>query len=313
MHFTLRQLRAAIAVAKRGNFRRAADELKLSQPALSLSIAELERSLGVTLFHRTSRMVAPTEIGAAFLPGAERLVVELDRLVSDVAKNAEARAGRVVVTCLASVAGRVIPAVINECSRRYPAIDIDIRDDLAGRMAEVVRHGEADFAITLAPRSLAEDLVFEPLFSESFFVVCQKSHRFAKASKVRWRQLEGETFIAFSTASGTHAMIDAEIIRARVSLGRRVTVTQLATVLGMLEEGVGVSVLPQLALPVERHPRLIVRPLIDPMLERTIGLLQRRDRSLSPAAAAFREVLFDTVAMQEAAPRPSRRATRRRA
>lgn len=296
MNITLRYLRAALAVARHQSFRLAAEEMHLSQPALSLAIAELERNLGVTLFDRSSRMVRVTEIGEAFLASAGRLVGDLDGLIKDVGSAARSRRGRVIVACLTSIAGRVMPALIRECESRYPDMQVEVRDELATRLLDLVRFGEADLGLTAQTQELHEDLGFNPLLRDEFHVVFPNGHRFESARRIAWTELAGETFIAFATTAGSHAMIDEQLASHRVTFRRSISVSHLATVTGMLEAGFGISILPRLALPVARHPTLRHRPLIKPGLHRTIGLVRRRDRSLSPAAAGFCEVLSELMA-----------------
>jgi DNA-binding transcriptional LysR family regulator len=295
MHITLRYLRAALAVARHQSFRLAAEELHLTQPALSLAIGELERNLGVSLFDRTSRMVRTTELGEAFLASAGRLVEDLDGLVKDVGNAARSRRGRVVVACLTSIAGRLMPRLIRECERRYPQTEVEVRDELAMRLFDLVRFGEADLGLTTPWQDLHEELDFEPLLDDAFHAVFPRQHRLAAQKQVAWADLAGETFIAFATTAGSHSMIAEQLVRNRVAFRRSIAVSHLATVTGMLEAGFGVSILPRLALPVERHPTLLHRPLTRPALHRTIGLVQRKDRSPSPAARGFHEILREVV------------------
>lgn len=297
MNITLRYLRAALAVARHQSFRLAAGELHLSQPALSLAIAELERNLGVGLFDRSSRMVRTTEIGAAFLATAARLVDDLDVLVKDIGNAARSRRGRVVVACLTSIAGRMMPTLIRECERRYPEMEVELRDELAARVFDLVRFGEADLGVTAQWQDLNEELTFTALIDDEFHVVFPKGHRFAASKQVAWSEIAGETFIAFATTAGSHSMIDAQLASNRIAFRRSIAVSHLATVTGMLEAGFGISILPRLALPVERHPTLVHRPLVKPVVHRTIGLVRKKDRSLSPAASGFCEVLRDGLGM----------------
>ena len=118
MAVSLRHLRAAVSVARHGSFRRAAESAHLSQPALSLTVAELEQALGVTLFDRTSRSVNATDLGAAFVEGAARVLGDFDRLVKEVGDVARSRRGHVVVSCVSSLAGRVMPLAMRQCAAR---------------------------------------------------------------------------------------------------------------------------------------------------------------------------------------------------
>jgi DNA-binding transcriptional LysR family regulator len=289
-----RSLRAAVAVLHKRNFGRAADALGVSQPALSLTIADLEKRLGVPLFHRTTRMVQPTEIGEAFLGGVARVLDELDTMVRDVQDLGRSRRGRVVVTCLSSIAGRLMPQVIADCAARHSGLEIVIRDDVATRTLSAVANGETDYAIT-GMLQIPDNLATEDLMSDPLHIAFDRKHRFRSRKKVTWKELDGEHLIVLATNSGVRAIIDGALTSAGVKLRRVTEASQLATVHGMLEAGMGVSVLPRLALPIHDHPSLEARPLGSPELARTIRLVWRRDRSLSPAAEAFAAVLRSTA------------------
>lgn len=287
MNVTLRQLRVAIAVATFGSFRRAAEAVHLSQPALSLAISELEQQLGVRLFDRTSRSVTMTEIGQAFVQGARPLVGDIDRLVQEVGDVAQSKRGRVVVSCVSSIAGRIMPLALQRCAQAHPQVDVTVRDDVAIQVLSAVQAREADFGVTIAPSELGEGMAFEALHEDRFHLVCPKDHLLARKRKVAWRDLNGMNLIALSTTSGTHQMIRDEMVRQGVQPARNTLVSHLSTIHGMLEAGFGIAILPAIALPVAGHPTLVARPLVEPGLSRSIGVYSRRDRSFSPAASAF--------------------------
>jgi len=295
MHVTLRHLRAAQAVAQRRSFRRAAEDLHISQPALSLAVHELESALGVVLFDRNSRSVAVTELGHFFVQGAARLLADFDHLVQEVGDAARSRRGRVVVSCVSSIAGRVMPQAILHCTSRYPGVEVGIRDDVATQVLEQVRTGQADFALTIEPSAVGEGMLFEALLEDPFYVVCERGHPLAARRRVPWKALDGENLIELSTSSGTHRMVRDELARSHANPGRSTAVSHLSTVHGLLEAGFGVAILPHIALPVRAHPTLVARPLVQPALSRTIGIYRRRDRSLTPAAGALIESMREVL------------------
>jgi DNA-binding transcriptional LysR family regulator len=295
MHVTLRHVRAAVGVAREGSFRRAAEGLHLSQPALSLAVSELEGQLGVKLFDRTSRSVTPTELGSAFIASAARLLDDFDQLVQEVGDVAQSRRGRVVVSCVSSLAGRVMPLAMQACSRLHPQVEVVVRDDVAQQVLASVRSREADFGLTIEPRDLEGDMSFEALKEDPFYLVCQHDHRLARRRQICWRDLNAEALVSLSTTSGSERVISDELARQHVRPARTTAVSHLSTVHGMLEAGYGVAVLPMIALPVEGHPTLVTRPLVEPKLARVIGAYRRRDRSLSPAATALLDVVRDVL------------------
>ena len=295
MNVTIRHLRAAVAVGTHASFRRAAEAVHVSQPALSLAISELERELGVTLFDRTSRQVVTTELGASFLQGAVRVLGDFDRLVQEVGDVAKSRRGRVVVTCVSSVAGRVMPLAIQRCALRYPEVEVSVQDDVASGILASVQAGAVDLGVTVEPAALGHGMVFEALKQDRFHFVCDRHHPLAAKRRVAWADLNGQHLIALSTSSGMARIVQDELARNHVVLARSTAVSHLATAHGMLEAGFGIGILPTIALPVADHPTLTARPLVKPALSRTIGIYRRKDRTLAPAASAFIEMLREVL------------------
>lgn len=293
MNVTLRHLKAAVGVAQYRSFRRAAEAVHLSQPALSLAISELEEELGVMLFDRTSRSVATTEVGEAFVNGAIRLLGDFDELIGEIGDIAQSRRGKIVVSCVSSIAGRIMPLALRASSQQYPQVHVTIRDDVALQVLSAVRSREADFGLTIVPAQVGEDMLFEPMYEDRFHLVCPNDHRLARRRDVAWKELSGENLISLSTNSGTHQMVQEMLDDQHVEAAQSTPVSHLSTVHGMLETGFGVAILPEIALPVAGHPTLVSRPLTAPKFSRTIGAYRRRDRSLSPAASAFLGVVRD--------------------
>jgi len=295
MNVTLRHLRAAVSVARCGSFKSAADTMHVSQPALSQTISELESELEVTLFDRNSRSVKQTELGKNFVLGAQSVLVAFERLIQETGDVVQSRRGRVVVSCVSSIAGRVLPMAIRQCAQLYPEIDVVVQDAVAVEVLSSVQGGDADFGLTIEPIDLGSGMLFTPLHKDRFFLVCQSTHPLAKKRQVSWRALTGEALIALSTSSGTHGIINAELSRQKVDLAQLTLVSHLSTIHGMLEVGFGIAVLPKIALPVSHHPTLVSIPLVHPVMSRTIGVYRRRDRSLSPAATAFLDIARDVL------------------
>ena len=296
MNVTLRQLRAAVAVAEHLNFRRAAETVHLSPPAVSAAIAELEQALGIVLFDRSSREVRPSAAGASFLQGAARLLDDYDRLLRDATLINQARRGRVTVSCVSSLAGRVMPLALKACADRYPDLEIQVRDDVASQVMVSVRAGEADFGLGVAPDGEGREVAFTAQAEDPFFLVCARDHALAGRSRVTWKDLEDQRLVLPASGSGTWQIVTDQLVRAHVTLRSKTPVSHISTVYGMLEAGYGVSVLPATALPAAGHPILTTVAVHGPRLSRTLGIYQRRDRSLSPAAQTVLDLVLEALA-----------------
>lgn len=299
LNVTIRHLKAALSVARHKSFRKAAEELHITQPALSISVGDLEDELGLSLFDRTSRVVTITDHGQEFLREAERIVADFNKLIQDTVDISRSSRGHVLVSCLSSIAGKLMPRVLLDCEARFPNVDVTVRDEAAACVFDAVQRGEADFGISVKRSKLAHGLVTEKLFDDRYFVVAPKSHALAERDQLSWSDLAGVVHIAFTPASGTQAIVEQQLRRHKVRLARSIAAQQLATVNGMLEAGVGICVLPEIALPHPEHPTLVALPLRDPPLFREIVIVTWKDRSLSPAAAALKHVVVDLVRTQK--------------
>lgn len=290
MNITLRQMRILVTVADSGSFRVAAEHVHLSPGAVSLAVSEAEAQIGLKLFERTTRSVRVTPLGAAVLPRMQRILADCDLLFSDMQSTVTRRSGRVTVACLASIASRIMPTVISACRMRYRDVRIELVDDKAAGVYALVRDGQADFGLSGEWRG-DPDLAFEPVMRDPIRFVCTRGHRFSRRRQIAWLDLENEPFVALSTATGIRFTIETALAGSGVALSIAYEVSQLASALGLLEAGLGVSALPDLALPKQHATVLVARPLIKPDLHRTVGLLRRFDRPLTPAAEIVRETV----------------------
>ena len=286
----LKHLRAFVAVASHQSFVAAARFLHISQPALTQCVQQLEAQIGGRLFDRTTRRVRLTPIGENFLPHASHLLGHFDTVVSDMDNLLARRRGRVVVACLASVAYRLMPVVMSACKREYPGIAIVIRDANMRGVHNSVLSGEADFAIG-SPLDEETDLDATVLATDQFRLVCPRDHSLATKPNVHWRDLAGQPFIAMSEDTAIRQLLSPALQQHGVHLNVIAEVSHLATVNGMLEEGVGISVLAGLMLPRANHPTLVHRALTGPSLQRDLAIIWRRGTTFSPAASALLDMM----------------------
>jgi DNA-binding transcriptional LysR family regulator len=284
MNVTLRQLRVFIQVSRLQSFSRAGETIGLTQSAVSRCVRELETEVGLKLMDRTTREVQLTDVGANLAASVARLLADLDAALHEVRELGQQRRGRVIVAAAPTVACRLMPFCLARCVEDYPFISLVLRDDVQSDVVRQVKSGEADFGVVIGPLAL-DDLLAEPLMTDSFCLIIRSDHRLAHQSQVDWRMLEGERLLMLDQTSGSRPIID----RVLQDLGVSVEVTQelghSATVFGLIEAGLGISILPTLALPLPAGSSLVMRPLV-PRAERTVVLIRRRERSLSPAAEA---------------------------
>ena len=289
LNISSRDLRAFLALAELSNFTRAAVACNLSQPAFSALIRGLETQLGVRLFDRSTRHVALTAEGEEFERSARRVLEEMELALAGLRERAARARGRASIALLPSLAAGWLPQVLAEFRARYPGIGVEVADVLSEPCIERVRRGEADFALA-ATRGQSPELRAEPFCVDEFHLICRRDHPLARLRRPRAREVGAHPFVHLSRTSSVRQYIDAATHPA--TFAPVLEVEQLATVAGMVKSGLGVTIVPALALYQFDDPELARRPLTWPGLKRKIYLVRRRDRSLSLAAEALYEAVL---------------------
>ena len=292
MNYSLRQLRVFVTVAQARSFSRAGEIIGLSQSAVSHSVKELETQTGVKLLDRTTREVVLTEAGQQLAMRLERLLDELHSTLRDVGRLGQQLSGTVRVAASQTISAHLIPQCIAESNHRYPDIDFVLHDRPQQWVLESIRQGDVDFGIVIDPGAVS-DLECEVVLSEPFLLLCRDDDPLASLPQVTWQALQGANLVLQDYASGSRPLIDA----ALTAQGVKATIVQEighpATLFPMVEAGIGISVLPALALPLPQGSRLTVKRFV-PCVERQLMLVRRKNRSLSGAAHAC----WDMVRMQ---------------
>ncbi len=293
MNVTLRQLRVFQSVAQTRNFSRTGEAIGLTQPAVSRAIAELERELGLRLLDRTTREVELTEAGRSLAARLDRALDELDATLADVAGLADADGGKVRVASSPTLSAYLMPACIAACAKAAPRVRFVLLDRIQQDVLESVRGGEVDFGVVVEPPAVS-DLHCEAILHDPFALVTPAKHRLARAASVRWKALAGEPLVLLDAASGSRRYIDDALARHGAVCKVEQELAHPTTVFQMVEAGIGLTVMPGLAVPPGGLHGLAVRPLL-PRVERTVMLVRRNDRALSPVAERVWRLVAATV------------------
>lgn len=294
MNITVRQLQGVIAVAERGNFSRAAEALGTTQPALSLQIRELEETIGLRLFDRTTRRVEPTRAGQDFIRAIGKILGDLDLAVARVSEIASRRRGRISIAAPPLLASVILPQTIAKFRAIHPGIEIALADLPTDRIVERVIGGEADLGLgTFTTRDPA--LTSQALISDSLTLFVAPGDSLAGDAPLEWRALRETPLVTLTKESGIRFLVDHGCESAGFAPHIVQEVTQIATVLALVEAGLGAAVLPTYALAVARGMKLVARPLIAPVVKREISLVRSLERSLPPGADDFIRILTRQV------------------
>ncbi len=281
-------IRGFLAISEAGGFKPAADRLGITSSALTQRIQKLEDYLGVRLFDRSTRSVEPTELGRLFLPEAQRILHEFESSISRIQDVVAQRKGQVSFACLLSIASGLLPNILTRFRREIPGVRVRVLDDTALRVADHLRLGRAEFGIDMWHRDDPE-FDFEAIVTEPYVVACPQEHELARIRAVTWDRLGGSTYVAFGLDSG----IGRQLAMPERLSGEPYEVQHLGTLLGLVQAGFGVGVVPYSAI--HGHPSLVYRPLHKPKIARTIGIVRRKRSSLSPAAESLRRIAVATI------------------
>lgn len=310
MNVNFRQLRAFAAVARLGNFTRAARALNATQPALSAQIRDLEAALGIRLFDRSTRSVTLTQAGEDLLPVVDSVLADLGSVIERARDVAYRNTGRIAVAALPSLAAALLPDVIASLRRQFPGISVSVRDALAEKSLSLLRADEVDLALTSAPAGDAQ-LQFTPLLKDRMMAVLPLAHPLVAAKTIRLVDLLESPLVLMDRDSSVRRSVDA----ACASLGRIATPVYeaafMATAIGLAGAGLGATLLPSSAAELQRTAKVVVRNLDVPRIERDLGVVRQKRRPLSPAGEAFVAVLTSVVRERARDAKPARPASPR--
>src|SRR5580700_1739811 len=287
------QLRAFAAVAEHGSFRKAANQLDLSQPALSNQIRDLEQTVRISLFHRTTRTVQLTAEGGQFLVRVRRVLDELESGLLEMRDQAAIKGGRVIVACLAPVACTVLPRMIASFAKNYPGVEIQVFDDFALQVVQRVLNREADFGLGPDPGP-NDDLLFTPTLEDPIVAVFPADHAFAAHPAVRLRDVANHPLLTFSSGTYIRTYLEKVFDEQGLDLHPAHESLHRSTLCGLAEAGLGVAILPNLVLDMMGNTVLRKAEIVEPRLVRQFGIIKRRDQVFTPSAAMFLDTVRST-------------------
>jgi LysR family hydrogen peroxide-inducible transcriptional activator len=282
----LHQLRYFAAVARTGNFSRAAEHCHVSQPSLSQQIAKLEKRLRQRLFDRLGRRVVLTDAGRLLLDRAEQIlaaVADAERRLRDAGSQ---DGGRLAVGAIPTVAPYLLPRTLERFVRHHPTVELSVEEDVTQHLIETTAAGELDLAVLALPID-DERLHVEPLWSEPLLLALPPGHRLARRRRVTVEDLREERFILLSEM---HCLGEQILSFCRAS-GCQPRIAcrsaQIATVQALIALGQGVSLLPAMARRADGDGGVVYRALAEPGPVRTLAVAWHRHRYHSPAAERF--------------------------
>ncbi len=285
INITLKQLRYFEALARHGHFGRAAEDCAISQPALSMQIKELEEVLGAPLFERTARQVSLTGFGEEAVERARAILRSADELGDLARASKETLEGRLRIGVIPTVAPYLLPQVVSRLTARYPGLDIHVRETVTPKLVQELNDGRLDTAILALPVS-EPGLAETPLFEENFVLV-----RPGNEANLPVPSADSLKEMRLLLLEEGHCFRDQALSFCDIQAGRPREVldaSSLSTLVQMVNAGMGVTFIPEMAVPVEtRSADVAVSRFEPPEPARTLGMVWRKS---SPLAGQLTEI-----------------------
>ncbi len=242
MRINFKLLSSFLAVAKHASFRKAADELHLSLPAVSMQIKQLEERLDVALFQRTTRRVELTREGEELRISTCKALAELDGVLDRIQQTANVQHGHLSFACVPTLAGTRLPALLVEFARRFPAISVRVRELAQPALLEAVRRREVDFGI--GPQSDGSgDLTFKPIFDDDYVALLPTSQGDGYKNGISLREISKMPLMTISASEFQRQLHEALQQEALVP-ELHYDFAHVSTMTAMVEAGLGVAVIP---------------------------------------------------------------------
>jgi LysR family hydrogen peroxide-inducible transcriptional activator len=290
----LSQLRYVMAVADTGNFTRAAARSNITQPSLSQQIIKLERELGHKLFHRMGRKAVLTEAGTVFLERARRILFEVEDATKELGDHPSLER-KITVGAIPTLAPYLLPTLITRCRKRFPNLQVNIREDFKVTLIQEILEGELDLALATLPVA-DPSIQVEVLWKEPLILAVAKGHPLASKDRVIGSDLANETFILLGSSSSLTAQVRRFCGENNFEprIGSRCA--QVATVKALVGIGTGISILPRVARSAEDEDSLVYITLADAEPFREIAVLRHMQRYQTRGAEQFLSLLREGAA-----------------
>ncbi|MGY6625013.1 LysR family transcriptional regulator [Acinetobacter johnsonii] len=285
---TLKQLKAFLVLARTLNYANAANELCLSQSALSLSIKTLEEELGGKLFKRNTRRVEITTEGQSLIPYAKKLLANWEDMEKDVKQRFKLNRGTLNIASMPFATHAVLPAVMHDFSQLHPNISFSIHDITNEKIIEKVQEGIFEIGICFEPKA-NDQLIFQPIFNEDFLALLPKHHVLAKQKSVTWLELCSCPFVTLQNPSIIRHVIEEHCAALQVVLDLKVECHQISSLSHFVAYGMGVSAIPrhfQKFIDLEKN---VLVEIEDNQAQLAVGIIYKKDYELSNMSSQFIE------------------------
>jgi LysR family transcriptional regulator, hydrogen peroxide-inducible genes activator len=298
---TLRQLRYLASLARHRHFRRAAEDCAVTQPALSMQVRELEREIGAELVERRPGKVALTEVGIEVAERAEHILAASRDLV-DFARHRDLLSGSLRLGIIPTLAPYLLPRLLPRLQAAYPRLRLEVRETQTKMLLEELSRGDLDCVMLALPADGA-DVETLPLFDDPFLLALPVGDPMPARERVGVEDVDLRRLILLEEGHCLRDQALAFCAAPRQDAPAGLGATSLATVMQMVANGYGVTLVPEVAIDVEvRDRRVKLKRFAAPQPARTIGLAWRRTSPRSKDFAALGEIVVETLKTKDSRP-----------
>lgn len=273
-------------VAKYENMSKASEELHITQPALSKSIAQLEDNLGVTLFDRNGRSIKLNKYGKFFLERAEIILKEFEKAKEDLLNLVSPGNGVVSIGFMHTLGLEIIPALMTDVKKIYPNMQFQLTQSNSSSLMSKLENGELDLCL-ISEFNTNQDICWEMLWEEELFLIVPKNHRLSQFQKVKVKDFADEPFITIKKGNALRQSIDHLFQKEGFQFNVAFEGEEVHTLVGLVESGLGVTLIPHIK-GLEQYDIHILQ--VDTTeCKRKIGLAYMKDHFQSPVVKQFAE------------------------
>ncbi len=290
----LHQLRYFLAVADEGNFTKAAEKCFVSQPSLSGQIIKLEDELGRRLFNRLGRRSELTAAGRFLEKRARSILLEIENAQRELQEGEEEAEGELKIGVTPSVGPYLLPRLVPECRNRYPLLTVIVEENLRKGLVQSLAQGDLEVVIASHPGPVS-NISAEPFLQENLYLVAPSDHRLAKKDNISIRDFKDEPLIVLGESTTLGDKVYEFFGNNDFEPNVVAVCSQVVTVKALVHSGMGLAILPEMAMDNISQYDVVFKSLISARMQRILFVLTHERRFLSASARAFISTLKEFV------------------
>ncbi|KGR77206.1 LysR family transcriptional regulator [Ureibacillus sinduriensis] len=287
----IQQLEYFKIVAEMQHMTHAAEQLNISQPALSKSISNIELEIGVPLFDRQGRSISLNRYGKLFLASANAILHEYEKAKAEISSLVKPGYGDVAFGFIHTLGMEVVPELMAHVPEKYPNMKFTLTQAASYNLLKWLEEGQVDLCLSQRIESKTINIEWIELWSEELFVIVPKNHRFADRETIKLEEIKDEPFISIKRGNALRQIVDKFFKEAGITTNITFAGEEMHTVAGFVGAGLGVSLIPNIK-GLNEYNVCKIR-VSEPICERKIGVSWAGGRYLSPAAVQFKEYLVE--------------------